>query len=143
MNFVEEINWCGLCDIWFVGSSFTWIYETKDGRQIRERLDRSLASANWVNLFPMAKLHHLTSSVSNHSPLLLHLDKKVNRKYMKKLFKFESMWLKEPSCEEVVLDAWNEGLVAQSDFPLVSCINQCRLRLEVWNKNVFGHVGKK
>lgn len=80
MNFVEAINWCGLRDIGFVGPSFTWIYETKDGRQIRERLDRSLASADWVNLFPMAKLHHLTSSVSNHSPLLLHLDKKVNRK---------------------------------------------------------------
>ena len=34
-------------------------------------------------------------------------------------------------------------MIAQSDFPLVSCINQCRRQLEVWNKNVFGHVGRK
>ena len=31
-NFVETINLCGLRDIGFVGPSFTWIYETRDGR---------------------------------------------------------------------------------------------------------------
>ena len=31
-NFVETINLCGLQDIGFVGPSFTWIYETRDGR---------------------------------------------------------------------------------------------------------------
>ena len=38
-SFVETINLCGLRDIGFVGPRFTWIYETRDGRQIRERLD--------------------------------------------------------------------------------------------------------
>ena len=98
---------------------------------------------DWVNLFLRAKLHHLTNSASDNSFLLLRLDRKVSKKKMKKLFRFESMWLKEPQCEEIVQNAWQDGIIAQSDFPLVSCINQCRMQLEVWNKNVFGHVGRK
>ena len=142
-NFVETINLCGLRDIGFVGPRFTWIYETRDGRQIRERLDCALATMEWVNLFPRAKLHHLTNSALDHSPLLLHLDRRVSKKKMKKLFRFESMWLKEPQCEEIVQNAWSDGIIAQSDFPLVSCINQCRMLLEAWNKNVFGQIGRK
>ena len=78
-----------------------------------------------------------------HDPLLLHLDRRVSKKKMKKLFRFESIWLKKPQCEEIVQNAWSDGVLAQSDFPLVSCINQCRMQLEAWNKNVFGHVGRK
>ena len=97
----------------------------------------------WVNLFPRAKLHHLTNSASDHSPLLLRLERRVSKKKMKKLFKFESMWLKEHQCEEIVQNAWSDGVMVQSEFVLVSCINHCRMRLEAWNKNVFGHVGRK
>ena len=142
-SFVETINLCGLRDIGFVGPRFTWIYETRDGRQIRERLDRVLANVEWVNLFPRAKLHHLTNSASDHSPLLLHLERRVSKKKMKKLFGFESMWLKEPQCEEIVQKAWSDGVLGQSEFPLVSCLNHCRMQLEVWNKTVFGHMGRK
>ncbi|KAK9992106.1 hypothetical protein SO802_027091 [Lithocarpus litseifolius] len=62
---------------------------------------------------------------------------------MKKLFRFEAMWLKEPQCEDIVQNAWNDGALAQLDFPLISCTNQCRMQLKAWNKNVFRHVGRK
>ena len=62
---------------------------------------------------------------------------------MKKLFRFESIWLKELQCEEIVQKAWSDGVMVQSEFPLVSCINHCGMQLEVWNKTVFGHVGRK
>ena len=80
----------------------------RDGEQIWERLDRALAMTEWLSLFPEVKLHHLTSLASDHSPLLLMLVHK--RRRPKKLFRFESMWLKDPRCEEVVLEAWNDGL---------------------------------
>ena len=40
-------------------------------------------------------------SASDHSPLAL----RFVRKQRKKLFRFDSMWLKDSRCEEVVLDA--------------------------------------
>lgn len=71
LQYVEAIDFCGLKDIGFVGPKYTWLYLRSDGVQIRERLDRALATAEWVSPFPMAKLHHLTSTASDHSPLLL------------------------------------------------------------------------
>ena len=94
-NFVDAVNWCGLRDIGFIGPKFTWLYERSDGFQIREQLDKALAGTNWVNLFPMACLHHLTSSASDHSPLALQFVRKINAKKTKNLFRFKSMWLKD------------------------------------------------
>ena len=72
-DFVSTIDYCGLCDLGFIRSKFTWLYQTTSGVQIRERLDRALASLEWRSLYTMAKLHHFSSSVLDHFPLSLHL----------------------------------------------------------------------
>lgn len=43
----------------------------------------------------------------------------------------------------MVYDAWNEGMISSSDFPMVQCLEECRLELEEWKQNVFRHMGKK
>ena len=59
----------------------------------------------WFSLFPTARLLHKSSSVSDHSPLLLHFLNKSKKGKKKKLFRFESMWLSDVRCEQVVLEA--------------------------------------
>lgn len=141
-NIVDTLNRCSLKDLGFVGPNFTWLYQTAAGDQIRERLDRALATSGWMELFPDAKLFHLTSSASDHSPLSLHLVGKRRKQKMSLVFRFESMWLKEPRCEEIVHEAWEEGKAINLDCPLTLCLDRCRARLEDWNKVEFGHVGK-
>ena len=46
-------------------------------------------------------------------------------------------------CEDIVTEAWGEGLCLASDFPILSCMESCRNKLEVWNMTDYGHVGKK
>ena len=141
--FNASINYCGLKKVGFEGLKFTWLYQKWDDIQIRERLNRALASTDWHSLFPSAKLHHKSSSVFDHNPLLLHLfSKKKHQKY-KKIFRFESMWLKDERCEKVVIEAWGEGLCITSGFPILSCMESCRNKLEVWNTTEYVHVGKK
>ena len=41
------------------------------------------------------------------------------------------------------MEAWEEGLATHLEFPLNSCLEKCRLKLEAWNKTEFGHVGRK
>ena len=72
-RFNASINYYGLKEVGFVGTKFMWLYQRWDGTQIRERLDKALASTDWHSLFPTAKLHHKSSSISDHNPLLLHL----------------------------------------------------------------------
>ena len=91
----------------------------------------------------MACLYHLTSAASDHSPLVLHFVQRIRERRRKRLFRFELMWLKDPKCEEVVFEAWEEGLSVSIGFPLTLCLERCKLRLEAWNKGEFGHVGRK
>ena len=83
--FLEVINFCALRDLGFVGPKFTWFYQQRDGFQIRQRLDRALGSTDWMNLFPRAPLHHLSSSASDYSPLSLHLKNRPSKKRKKKV----------------------------------------------------------
>ena len=96
---------------------------------------------DWFDKFPMTRLYHCISSVSDHCPFSLHPEERKNTQRFGKSFRFEAMWLKEASCEEVVTSAWEEATINGSDFPMVECLNNCCMKLEDWNKNVFGHVG--
>ena len=100
-------------------------------------------NSDWAIKFPLAKLLHKSSSTSDHSPLILQMVAKKKRAKSKRCFRFESMWLKDSKCGEIVTEAWNEGLVDVSSHPLVSCLNSCRTRLQAWNRDEFGHVGKE
>ncbi|KAK9984473.1 hypothetical protein SO802_033998 [Lithocarpus litseifolius] len=142
-NFIETINACGLHDLGYNGPKFTWNYERADGVRIRERLDRALATPEWLSLFPLAKLYHLSSTVSDYAPLVLRMTQKPRSTIQKKPFRFESMWLKDQRCEQVVTDAWEKGLASAEGNVLQNCLEQCRSSLDAWNKKAFGHVGKK
>ena len=133
--FRDAIDVCGLRDLGYVGSKFTWRYIKRDGTQIRERIDRALASTTWSNLFPSAKVFHLSSSTSDHSQLSIHLDMRLmQRRSRRKLFCFEAMWLKDESCEKVVSEAWEDGLLSGVEFPFLKCMDLCRDRLVSWIK---------
>jgi len=140
-RFKEVIDVCGLKGLGFIGPRFTWFYQKFDGTQIRERLDCALATCDWMGKFPIAKFYHLSSSISNHYPLALHFVRRQKKQRYHRPFKFESMWLKNEKCEEVVQKAWDVGLMRGSAFPLTTCLESCRDSLEEWNKNDFGHVG--
>uniref|UniRef100_A0A7N2LWJ1 Endonuclease/exonuclease/phosphatase n=1 Tax=Quercus lobata TaxID=97700 RepID=A0A7N2LWJ1_QUELO len=110
----DKKNWmdmvkdkCNMKDSLF----FPSIGKSRDGVRIRERLDRALATPEWISLFPLAKLYHLSSSVSDHAPLVLRMTPKPRSRRQKKLFRFESMWLKDQRCEQVVIDAWEKRAI--------------------------------
>ena len=124
-NFMDTVNWCRLKDVGFVGPKFTRLYQRGDGVQIRERLDRALATVEWLNLFPSAKLFHLTFSASDHSPLSLHFERRPPKIRVGRVFRFESMWLKDSRCEEIVHEAWDEGKMLGANSVLTNCLDRC------------------
>lgn len=67
------------------------------------------ATTDWLNMFPNARLFHLASSVSDHCCLLLRFNQRVKCKKQRRLFRFESMWLKDEKCGNIVKEIWAEG----------------------------------
>ena len=108
--FHETINRCKLRDMGYVGSNYTWSRRLGRRGWVRERLDRALVSADWAGVFPRVKLHHLSTSVSDHSILVLKENSQPRKQRRQaRLFRFESMWLEDESCNKVVEEAWERG----------------------------------
>ena len=90
-------------------------------------------------------------STSNHSLLPLwfpHI--RLQPQGGVELFRFEAMWLQDPQCDEVVQEAWQEGLYRPGGCQFLNfldsclnCLNSYQYRLVSWNKMEFGHVGHK
>ena len=96
---------------------------------------------DWLDRFLSEKIFHRTSSVSDHCPMVLQLEKSKKVKRYGKTFRFEAIWLKDSSCEEIVNSACEEASTTGSNFPMVKCLDNCCIKLEMWNKSVFGQVG--
>ena len=79
------------------GASFTWFRDS--GSTCRSRIDRTLASVDWVDHFGNMSQRVLPRVVSDHC-LLLVLASSVNK--VRSAFKFENMWLKEEGFVERV-----------------------------------------
>ena len=109
------------------------------------RLDQALATNGWKQKYQEAEVHLILASSLDHSMRALWINKngRAQPRSHHKLFHFEAMWLKDPRCDEVVIDSWQEGLNKIGGSTFSNCIESYRANLRVWNKREFGHVGRK
>lgn len=99
VKFRDVIDDFRLADIGFKSARFTWSRGNYAASLVQGRLDRALSNIDWSSMFPLVVLHHLSSTVSDHCPLLLRCCPKfISRSGQQKRFHFESDWAKEPTC---------------------------------------------
>lgn len=122
-GFSETIESCQLTEIDLEGGQFTWEKSRGKPNWVRERLDRAFASSSWLHKFPLCTLTVIHTTASDHDPIMLELcNVTVSRKKFR--FRFENVWLKEPSFHDEVLGCWKQlpvshllpKLVAISEF---------------------------
>ena len=110
-GFREVFYFCRLKDLGYNGFPFTWCNWRPGNQNVWIRLDRRAAIIDWILTFPSSRIHHLDAFHSDHKPSLLNPDLEVNRFYKKRrTFRFEAMWLRDKSCEEVIRDSCGDGM---------------------------------
>lgn len=79
---------CGLFDMGFVGSRFTWA-----NRFTKERLDRLCQSLSWREIYPCSRTITLPLNKSDHNPIMVEvsLDPIVPKRKPRR-YRFEEMW---------------------------------------------------
>ncbi|XP_021836344.2 uncharacterized protein [Spinacia oleracea] len=137
--FRGAIDGCGLRDLGYKGSIFTWKRGTNPTTYVRERLDRFLADVEWCSAFPNYSVRHFVRYRSDHAPILLSTSNYYERGRNERLFRFEALWLSKPECCEVIAHAWS-GSAGEG---AASRIARCAESLSEWAASSFGNIKKK
>ncbi|GAA0185660.1 hypothetical protein LIER_32948 [Lithospermum erythrorhizon] len=93
---------------------------------------------------PWRMLIHLSSNTSDHLPLLLNKGTRMNGiKRGKARFRFESSSFLYKETTEAVRTSWNKNRMDDPGRNLFGCIQNSRLGLLKWKRDVLGNVQQK
>ncbi|KAK4707227.1 hypothetical protein R3W88_033199 [Solanum pinnatisectum] len=102
MDFIGIIESCGLMDLGFNGPRFTWSNQRGINFRIWKRLDRAMVNDKWLQNMPQTTITHLPSVGSDHCPLLMEMNTRVDTHI--KYFTFLNCWTDQPSFEEIRIE---------------------------------------
>jgi hypothetical protein len=137
LEFTEVLSYCNLHDLSFSG--LPWTYDNKrtyDNKQARERnvrdiLDRVVASPSWSAWFPDAKLQHLVSFRSDHCPFFLSLEQDNEPRQAKRIIR----------CK--INKVWEAGAQVQNLGDVALTLHIVMKSLRSWSFEKFGAIMKE
>ncbi|XP_071681673.1 uncharacterized protein [Lolium perenne] len=134
-RFRAALHSCELTEIHLQNRRFTWSNERENPTLCK--LDAFYCNSEWDIRFDTHVLHALSSSLSDHCPLLLSDACGPRRP---RSFKFENFWTRVPGFHDVVQQAWNEPSShvepCQVLFHKLRCTGK---RLTKWSRGLFSN----
>jgi exonuclease III len=97
LDFREVLSHCDLHDLGFSGTPWTFDNKQKGKDNVKVRLDRAVANPSWTNIYPQSHVTHLTSSRSDHCPILLHLYQEGGGNTSARPRRYDAVWEAEAS----------------------------------------------
>lgn len=79
-DFRDMIDTCDLRDLDYEGQWYTWEHGVSVKTRVRERLDCFMASLSWTTKLSNLVVQHLVLFKSDHTPILLRLERERKKK---------------------------------------------------------------
>ena len=140
--FKDIVSKCEFIDLVFSGFNFTWCNQREGYDRVYLRLDRALATQDWLEHFPRARVQHLEDTTSDHCPILL-TDSNSTHGRGKRRFFFEAIWAKQPDCKELVDAVWRANVNLHDPSSFSFGLTNCASSLSKWGMSVFGQIPRK
>ncbi|XP_074299115.1 uncharacterized protein LOC141630143 [Silene latifolia] len=129
----EFINWKirnELIDIPFKGPRYTWCNNRKGEKRVYERLDKALASKDWLIYFPNSGIKHYPVQISDHAPI--ELDLHLTESEGKRPYKMDAWVLDHEECMQGIRASWNLEVVGSPAFRVVRKLARVRTSAKKW-----------
>ncbi|KAL4319186.1 hypothetical protein GQ457_18G018140 [Hibiscus cannabinus] len=127
---------CSLLELHLLGGPFSWINQRSDEEAIMEKLDRFLFNLAWSEMFNKATGFLEPAIGSDHCPLVCNFYGSSRRR--KRDFRFESKWLLEDECKQVVNNAWKLSRGMTESGNVCKKLKRTRFKLLRWCKDKYG-----
>ncbi|XP_059076969.1 uncharacterized protein LOC131876167 [Cryptomeria japonica] len=136
----DSINSLNLIDIKPSKGQFTWNNHRVGDYCIVERLDRFLVSCYWVGGMWSSYSKILDWKGSDHWPIKLIIDSTCAPRTPS--FRFQLMWLRDPSLKDYVAEWWRSGRPAygMAMYIFSKRLQHVKYQLKHWNSQCFGNV---
>uniref|UniRef100_A0A2N9I5D1 Reverse transcriptase domain-containing protein n=1 Tax=Fagus sylvatica TaxID=28930 RepID=A0A2N9I5D1_FAGSY len=105
-GFRSALDDCGLMDLRFRGFPYTWCNNRDPPATTWVRLDRAVATIDWLQRFPMSMVEHIDVAKSDHKCIWLDCSPRMIARPKRRPFRFEEAWMADGRCEEVIKQAW-------------------------------------
>ena len=140
-GFKSAVDSCGVKNLGYIGPHFTWCNMQEGKDRVYLRLDRALATQNWIDKYKEARVHHIVDLTSDHFALLV-LDSFIPQHLRKRRFHFKAMWIKKKECKDIIEAAWRNSINQNTPSGMVERLNECVAKLNSWNLATFRQVPK-
>ncbi|XP_059302356.1 uncharacterized protein LOC132054329 [Lycium ferocissimum] len=138
LDFSTCIQSCGLIDVGFTGSKFTWWNGRTEEECIFKRLDRILVNQQVLDIMPSTAVTHLIRHGSDHAPL--HLECNSNAHHIVKSFKFLNFWTNHHTFMEVVKENWTADFCGNPFYVFHHKLKKLKRVLVQWSRNTYGNI---
>lgn len=109
--FSSCLNDCGLYDLGYCGSMYTWTNSSLNSNLIFEHLDRACANSFWFNRFPLTSMRILPKAAFDHKPLLIDTNDEI-RPPRQIFCKYENIWRHNTVFVNNLKDFWASTTVS-------------------------------
>ena len=137
-EFRDVLDECGFRDLGFEEGKFTWCNGHPSRFTIWERLDRAVATMDWLDKFLATKVVHLECGSSDHKPIVICLNGIPLRR--QKPWRFEYMWLEEEGCVDTIESAWHYNEIGHAMARVEGKITKCQTKLKWWSHVAIGNI---
>ncbi|XP_075085213.1 uncharacterized protein LOC142168437 [Nicotiana tabacum] len=138
LDFINCLNNCGMVNIGYVGSTFTWCNNRRPKKRIWKRLDKIFVNNDWEKNFQYNSAKHLARIESNHRALFVttHNDQQDFIKY----FRFLNFRIDQPGFQDIVIEVWQTQILGDPMWRLQAKLKLLSRRLSQWSKEVVGSI---
>ncbi|KAM3394231.1 hypothetical protein P3S68_003233 [Capsicum galapagoense] len=132
-DFMECMDSCGMTDIGYTGSKYTWCNNWSPCKRIWKRLDRVFINDLWAQKYSNKIVKHMARTGSDHRPILLKCNNELNNGY--KYFKFLDFWITHSDFKNVVSTEWSKYLNGNTMWRSQYKLKRLGKRLTQWSRD--------
>ncbi|XP_062100614.1 uncharacterized protein LOC133806542 [Humulus lupulus] len=136
--FQTYVNKCGLEDVKYNGRFFTWNNKQDGKNRVYAKLNRILATSDWIDTYSTAEVSFLPEGDFDHSPALLTIYPSMQN--IKKPFRYFNFWKNLNGFLDVMKQFWQEKVAGSHMYQLVFLLKQLKFGLKSLNRQGRGDV---